>query len=188
MRKKRIIKWAVGIILTPILLFLILAILLYIPPIQNWAVKKVMSYASEQTGMEISIERVKLVFPLDLGVDGFLMIQQNDSLPQVKDTIADVKNLIVEVQLKPLFKKNVEIDALEFKDVKLNTANFVHEARVKGTIGRLHLRSHGIDLSKETIKVNEATLANAKVDIELSDTVPPDTSTTKTTGKYLLIN
>lgn len=84
---------------------LILAILLYIPPIQNWAVKKVMSYASEQTGMEISIERVKLVFPLDLGVDGFLMIQQNDSLPQVKDTIADVKNLIVEVQLKPLFKK-----------------------------------------------------------------------------------
>lgn len=64
-----------------------------------------MSYASEQTGMEISIERVKLVFPLDLGVDGFLMIQQNDSLPQVKDTIADVKNLIVEVQLKPLFKK-----------------------------------------------------------------------------------
>lgn len=105
MRKKRIIKWAVGIILTPILLFLILAILLYIPPIQNWAVKKVMSYASEQTGMEISIERVKLVFPLDLGVDGFLMIQQNDSLPQVKDTIADVKNLIVEVQLKPLLKK-----------------------------------------------------------------------------------
>lgn len=105
MRKKRIIKLAVGIILTPILLFLILAILLYIPPIQNWAVKKVMSYASEQTGMEISIERVKLVFPLDLGVDGFLMIQQNDSLPQVKDTIADVKNLIVEVQLKPLFKK-----------------------------------------------------------------------------------
>lgn len=103
--EKRIIKWAVGIILTPILLFLILAILLYIPPIQNWAVKKVMSYASEQTGMEISIERVKLVFPLDLGVDGFLMIQQNDSLPQVKDTIADVKNLIVEVQLKPLFKK-----------------------------------------------------------------------------------
>ncbi len=183
MRKKRIIKWAVGIILTPILLFLILAILLYIPPIQNWAVKKVMSYASEQTGMEISIERVKLVFPLDLGVDGFLMIQQNDSLPQVKDTIADVKNLIVEVQLKPLFKKNVEIDALEFKDVKLNTANFVHEARVKGTIGRLHLRSHGIDLSKETIKVNEATLANAKVDIELSDTVPPDTSTTKNNWK-----
>lgn len=105
MRKKRIIKLAVGIILTPILLFLILAILLYIPPIQNWAIKKVMSYASEQTGMEISIERVKLVFPLDLGVDGFLMIQQNDSLPQVKDTIADVKNLIVEVQLKPLFKK-----------------------------------------------------------------------------------
>lgn len=183
MRKKKIIRWAVGIILTPILLFIILAILLYIPPIQNWAVKQVMSYASRQTGMEISVERVKLVFPLNLGVDGFRIIQQNDSLPQVKDTIADVKSLIVDVRLKPLFKKQVEIDALEFKNVKLNTADFVHEARVKGTIGILALKSHGIDLRKEVIKVDDATLADAKVNIELSDTVPPDTSTTKNNWK-----
>lgn len=183
MRKKTVIKWTVGIVLTPILLFVILAILLYIPPIQNWAVKQVMSYASRQTGMEISVERVKLVFPLDLGVDGFLMIQQNDSLPQVKDTIADVRRLVVDVRLRPLFHKQVEIDALEFKDVRLNTADFVSTARVKGQVGRLFLRSHGIDLGKESVKVDEAVLADAKVNIELSDTVPPDTSTTKTNWK-----
>ena len=182
-QKKKILKWSVGIVLTPILLFTILAVLLYLPPVQNWLVKQVTAYASKQTGMEISVERVKLVFPLDLGVEGFKMIQQNDSLPQVKDTIADVKQLVVNVQLWPLLKKQVEIDALEFNDVKLNTADFVHEARVKGSIGRLYLQSHGIDLGKESVKVNEAILADAKMNVELSDTVPRDTSTAKNNWK-----
>ena len=176
------LKWGVGIVLTPILLFIILAVLLYLPPIQNWLVKQVTHYASKQTGMEISIERVKLAFPLDLCVKGFEMLQPNDSLQQ-RDTIADVKSLIVDVQLWPLLKGDVEIDALEFKDVKLNTADFVSSARVKGKIGSLYLQSHGISLGKETIRINEAALADATVNIELSDTVPPDTSTTKTNWK-----
>ena len=41
------------------------------------------------------------------------MIQQNDSLPQVKDTVADVKKLVVDIQLWPLLKKKVEIDAFD---------------------------------------------------------------------------
>ena len=167
MQRRNIVKLIVGIVLTPFLLFIILAILLYVPPIQNWAVKQVTSYASKQTGMDISVDHVKLVFPLDLGIEGFKMIQQNDSLPAVKDTVADVKRLVVDVQLWPLFKKKVEVDALEFNNLKFNTTNFVHEARVKGNIGQLYLKSHGIDLGKETIKVNDALLADANVNVEL---------------------
>ena len=183
MQKKKVVKLAVGIVLTPILLFIILAVSLYIPPVQNWIVKKVTHYASQQTGAEISVKSVKLVFPLNLGVEGFKMIQPNDSIPQNKDTVADVERLIVKVQLCPLFRKKVEVDALEFNDIRLNTANLIHEARIKGTIGRLYLRSHGIDLSAETVKVNEAALADANVNIELSDTVAQDTSTTKNNWK-----
>lgn len=183
MQKKKILKWSVGIVLTPVLLFAILTVLLYLPPVQNWLVRQVTAYASEQTGMEISVERVKLVFPLDLGVEGFRMIQPNDSLPQAKDTIADVKQLVVNVQLWPLLKQQVEIDALEFTGVKLNTAGFVHEARVKGSVGRLYVQSHGIDLGKETVMVDEAALADADIDVALSDTVPPDTTTTENKWK-----
>ena len=183
MQRRNIVKLIVGIVLTPFLLFIILAILLYVPPIQNWAVKQVTSYASKQTGMDISVDHVKLVFPLDLGIEGFKMIQQNDSLPAVKDTVADVKRLVVDVQLWPLFKKKVEVDALEFNNLKFSTTNFVHEARVKGNIGQLYLKSHGIDLGKETIKVNDALLADANVNVELSDTVPPDTTKTENNWK-----
>ena len=183
MRKKTVIKWCAGVVLAPFLLFVILAILLYIPPVQNRLAKQVAAYASKQTGMEISVSRVKLVFPLDLCVEDFQIIQQNDSLPQVKDTIAGVKSLIVDVKLWPLLKKQVEVDALEFRDVKLNTADFVSSARIKGNLGRLYLRSHGIDLKEETVKINDAILADANVDIELSDTIPPDTSATKDNWK-----
>ena len=38
--KKRILKWVIGILLTPVILFFILAALLYIPGVQDFAVRK----------------------------------------------------------------------------------------------------------------------------------------------------
>ena len=118
-------KWAIGIVLTPFILIVLLAVALYLPPIQNWAVKTVAAYASKEMGMEVSVERVCLVFPLNLGVDGVKVIQPNDSLPQCKDTIADLKRAVVDVQLMPLFDSQVNIDQLDIYDLKMNTANLV---------------------------------------------------------------
>lgn len=173
---KRIFKWVGIAFLVPFLLFIALAILIYIPPVQNWIVKQVASYASEKTGMEISVEHVSLAFPLDLSIEGFKAIKQNDSLPQIKDTVADVKQLIADVRLIPLFKQQVEIDELKFNNLKLNTTDFIHEARIKGDIGLFCLQSHGIDIGKENLRIDNAMLKDANVIIELSDTVPPDTS------------
>ena len=176
---KKYWKWGVGIVSAPFVIFAILAILLYIPAVQNWAVRHVTAYASEKTGLDISIQRVDLSFPLDLSVSGVKVIQPNDSLPQVKDTVADVRKLVASVQLLPLFKSQVEVDRLDFSDVKMNTTNFIHEARVKGTIVQLTLQSHGINLDKQTLRVNNALLAQANINVELSDTVPEDTTKTE---------
>ena len=48
---KKYAKWVSVLILTPFLLILLLTVLLYLPPVQNWAVKQVAYYASESTGM-----------------------------------------------------------------------------------------------------------------------------------------
>ncbi len=183
---KRALKWAVIAVLVPILLVLLLAVLLYLPPVQNWAVKQVARVASEKTGMEITVEHVNLEFPLNLGVEGLRVLQPNDSLPQQKDTVADVRKLVVDVQLWPLFKKQVEIDALEFNSLTFNTVDFIPDTRVKGKAGKLSLESHGIDLRAETLRVNEALLADAQVLVELSDTVPPDTTESKNAWKILV--
>ena len=44
-------------LLTPIILFVILMILLYVPPVQNFIRKQATAIASDATGMNISVER-----------------------------------------------------------------------------------------------------------------------------------
>ena len=167
---KKAFWWILGILLSPILLFVLLTVLLYLPPIQNWAVDKVAAIASEKTGMDISVGYVKLSFPLDLSIDDFKMIHQ-------PDTIADVEQMTVDVQLLPLFKKKVVINELEVKDTKLNTNDFVEAARVKGNFKRLFVSSKGIDLDGQTVEVNGACLEDARLVVQLNDSVPEDTTT-----------
>ena len=165
-----------GILLSPVLLFVLLTILIYLPPVQNWLVDKVAAYASEETGMEITVDHVDLSFPLDLGVDGFRVIHQ-------PDTIADVERLVVDVQLVPLFGGKVVVNQLEIKNTQLNTNGFVEAAKVKGRFSRLFVKSDGIDLHRETIEVNGARLEDAQLDIVLNDSVPEDTTTSQNRWK-----
>lgn len=175
-KRKKIGLWTLGVVLSPLVLFVLLALLLYLPPVQNWAVKTAARMASESTGMNITVGHVSLRFPLDLALDNVRVLRQNDSLPQLKDTVADVKRAVADVQLLPLFKKQVNIDNLELCEMKMNTATFIHSARVKGRVGRVKLASHGIWLSGDSLKVDDALIDSAVLDIALSDTVPPDTT------------
>ena len=170
------IKWIGIAVLTPILLFIILAALLYVPPIQNWVAQKVVSIASEKTGMEISVGHVNLEFPLDLGIDDFRMLHPNDSVADVTDTIADVRKLVVNVRLLPLLRKQVDIEELLFRQAKINTNGFISDLRIKGQFQELWLVSKGINLGKETVLVNGARLSDAQLDINLTDTAAIDTT------------
>ena len=173
---KKYIRWVVIAVAIPIVLFLILVVLLYCPPVQNWAVKRVASYASQKMGMNITVDRVRLVFPLDLGVEGVRVLQANDSIAGQTDTIANVGRIVANVQLIPLLSNKVEVDELSLHDVQMNTANLVHEARIKGKVGLLLVQSRGVDLNSKTIRVNQAQLKDANISVESSDTVPPDTT------------
>ena len=176
---KRTLKWMGVALLTPILLFIILTALLYIPPVQNWAVQRAVNYASEETGKQVSIEQVRLKFPLDLSVEGVKVIDK-------ADTIADVRQVVVDVQLLPLFGGVVEIDALEFHQLKMNTLGLIPDVRVKGMVGLLSVESHGIDLGAEELMVNNARLSDAQVDVALADTAPPDTTESQTFWKIFV--
>ena len=168
------LKWIGIAVLTPLLLFIILAALLYLPPVQNWVAQKVVSIASEKTGMEISVGHVNLEFPLDLGIDDFRVLHANDSVTDVTDTIADVRKLVVNVRLLPLLRKKVVIEELSFRQAKINTNGFISDLRIKGQFQELWLASKGIDLGKETVLVNGARLSDAQLDINLTDTAAGD--------------
>ncbi len=166
---KKAILWILAVLLSPVLLFVVLVILLYLPPVQNWAVDKVAAIASEKTGREISVGHVDLSFPLDLQIDNFRM-----------DSTANVERLVVDVQFMPLLSSRVVINELEVVKTTVNTGEWVEAAVVKGSLDRLFVKSDGIDLDKETVLLNGARIEHAVLDIQLNDSVPEDTTTSET--------
>ena len=181
-------KTAVGIILTPIVLVALLAVALYLPPVQKWAVDQASEYASKETGMEISVGGVHLVFPLDLSLEEVKCLKQNDSLPQLKDTVALVRQAIVDVQLLPLFDGNVVVNQIEINQAHFNTVDFIDAAKVKGYVGRLFIDNTpppvaSVALDSSIVRLSNVMLADGKIDVLLADSVPPDTTETENLWK-----
>ena len=68
-KRKTIRHVAIGLTLVvtvPVVLFLVLAVLIYLPPVQRFAVDRTTAILSETTGMHIRIGHIRLAFPLDL--------------------------------------------------------------------------------------------------------------------------
>lgn len=167
-----VLKWAGGILASFVLLIIVLACLLYIPAIQNFVVGKVVAYASEQTGMKISMKRITLSFPLDLRLEGAQAIRGKDTLFIAKDFIATVK-------LKPLFKSQVVLDRARLLDAQVNTLDFIKSCRVSGKVGDLDITAKNVSLKEEAAVINNVLLKDANLQVHMNDSVPPDTTPTK---------
>ena len=126
---RKVLLW---LFLFPIGLFLTLMVLLYVPPVQNFVCKKAATVASESLGMDISIGRVDLRFPLNLLVHDVQAVQQGD-------TLLDVGSLNVRVKVMPLFKGKIEVLKAALTDARLNSANLIEGVMVKGNVGKPHL-------------------------------------------------
>ncbi|MDO4164486.1 MAG: translocation/assembly module TamB domain-containing protein [Bacteroides sp.] len=180
--KKKWLKRAVWILLAPVLLFIVLMVLLYVPPVQSFLRQQVTEIASEATGMNISVKRIDLRFPLDLLVRGVLVVQPTDTTDvQRADTLLDLESLDVRIQAWPLLKGKVEVDEVTLKQVAINSGNMVEGMQVKGVLGNFFLESHGIDLSTESVILNNIELSDTHLQVMMADTTSEaDVDTTST--------
>ena len=101
--KSRIMRTLMWIVLSPVLLFVFLSILIYLPPVQRAAVNWASGYLSEEMGMEVTVDDVCLKFPLDLRMGGMVAVQDGD-------TILNAEKLDVSIRMMLLFRSVVEID------------------------------------------------------------------------------
>lgn len=179
-------------LLTPIILFVILMILLYVPPVQNFIRKQATAIASDATGMNISVERIDLRFPLNLLVRGVQVVQPGSDTIDIQhpDTLLNLGSLNVRVQAWPLLKGRVEVDDITLQRVAVNSSGLLEGMRIKGTLGRFFLASHGIDLNKEDAVLNRVELSDTHVQVMLADTTetPEDTTETALNWRVALHN
>lgn len=167
-------------------------ILLYVPPVQNFIRKQATAIASDATGMNISVERIDLRFPLNLLVRGVQVVQPGSDTADIQhpDTLLNLGSLNVRVQAWPLLKGRVEVDDITLQRVAVNSSGLLEGMRIKGTLGRFFLASHGIDLNKEDAVLNRVELSDTHVQVMLADTTetPEDTTETALNWRIALHN
>lgn len=166
-RGLKVVKW---IILTPVILFVVLCVLLYVPPVQHWAVNEACDKVNESTGYQVSIENVRLKFPLDLVLGGVKAIDNEG------DTLIDCKSLCLDVPLLPLLDGRVDVDGLELRSAAVNTKSLISDTHVEGRVGRASVSLHGYDWSENYLSKINAEVADADVYVCLTDTAPTDTT------------
>lgn len=169
---KKALKWLGITVATPIALFLLLAILLYIPPVQNFAVHQVANYLSGNLGMGVRIDKVRLAFPLDLAVHHITAVEKGD-------TLLNADHLRLNVKLMPLFEGRADVDGFELYGLVIDTKSYISDTRIKGHAGQLTAAAHGVDWEKELVNLDHARLHDADIYVTLSDTAKKDTTESK---------
>ncbi len=184
--KKKILKYTILALLSPLVILFLSVAALYLPPVQNWVVQVVSDYISEQTDMDVSVRRVSLTFPLNLSVEGIKCLKPTFAMTS-NDTVLSVDKAIVNIEFLPLLYKNVNICKLELSDVIMNTVDIIPEARVKGTVKHLGLigaePAGRVNLSLSDVDMAKIFMDGAHLDVALRDTVIEDTTTTENKWK-----
>ena len=77
----RLLKFLGALVLVPVLLVCLLCVLVYLPPVQRWAVNLVGEKMSQTLGMKVSVEYIRITPVLDLKADGLVAVdQEGDTL------------------------------------------------------------------------------------------------------------
>ena len=162
-RTRRILKTIFTIISIPFILIWLLIILLYIPPVQRFAVNEVCGMLAESTGFDISIGSFRLAFPLKLKITD-LRASRNDTL------FIDASHADVNVSPIPLLSGEIEVNYVQLEGVDINTGELIPEMSIDGRVGFFRVVARNIDLEKEIAYIRQLHLHSTDLNIQLKDT------------------
>ena len=167
---KRLLKWTAIALAAPIVIVLLLVLALYLPPVQDFAVRQAAAYASEATGLDIRLERLRLSFLLDLDLQGLLVRDAEG------DTLVAARSAVVDLDMTGLLSGMVGVDGIALNDVCLDTKELITTVRVAGNFGEFALHDD-INLAQGRVSIADVALRDAFADITVRDTVPPPDTT-----------
>lgn len=168
-KKKHLIRCIVALLLSPLVLVVTAAVLLYVPFIQRWAVRQAVTYVNENTELTIDIEALHLTFPLDLSVESLTVALE-------QDTLAQASSAIVDLDLSNIFSGQIGVDAIDLHKASVNTQQFIKAVSIRGALNAFHLDAHGIDLKRQHVSLDQARLEGADVWVMLADSTEKDTT------------
>lgn len=168
--RSRGLRLALAIAASPFVIFLTAAVLLYLPPIQRWAVDCACQWAERETGYRVNIGSVHLAFPLDLALTDI------DACDAEGQHLLSCQSALASIPIRPLFDGKVDVNGVILRDADINTRSIISDTHVEGQIRWASVSSHGYLWNDNTLQRLRADLRGADLDIVLTDTAAPDTT------------
>ena len=128
----------------------------YIPWVQNKAADVAAEYASEKTGMDISVGDVRVKFPLDVSATDVQVIDQNG------DTLFKADEVKANVKPKPLLDKKVEVENASLKGAKSQIKTEDGSMDLDVDVDDAAIDAASVDLNNNKVDVNNAALKGGK--------------------------
>ncbi|MEG2163885.1 MAG: translocation/assembly module TamB domain-containing protein [Bacteroidales bacterium] len=165
----RIIKCIVSTVGIALFLLLLIPFLLYIPAIQNKARIIATEIASSKLNMDVSLESVSLRFPLDLELRRALVVTAGN------DTLIKCDALVLNIGLRKIFQKEIEIKELCFENTKIHFADSAKTLNLRINVDELKLSAQSVNIGSQVAYLPDVTLKGGGVSLKLVST-PPDTT------------
>lgn len=164
---KKIMKHTLRTLAVLLLAVLLLPALLYVPAVQDLVRRKAAAYASRALGMELSVERLRLSFPLRLTVEGTL-------LRDGADTLLRCGRLSLDAALWPLLRREVAVDRFELCDLAARYADSLAEMELRLAAGRFSLEECRVGLPAHRVDLGTVSLSGADISLDLRAAGAPE--------------
>ncbi|MCM1489503.1 MAG: translocation/assembly module TamB [Muribaculum sp.] len=168
-------------ILCIIAVIIILPILLYIPPVQDFLVRTASGIVADKTGMKIGIERFRLKFPLDISLKDVAIIEATG------DTMVLAKEVIADVKLLPLLHLDAQINELKLVDAYYRMLSPDSSMLMTINAGLLRIDDKSsANLSTSTIDLNDAYLKDGIISLAMDPSKTAEKDTSESSTPFLL--
>ncbi len=149
---RKIAGISLKVLLGLIVVILIVPALLYVPFVQDFVVRIASEKASEASGMDISVGKLRLGFPLKLNVEDISIVQAN------ADTMLTAGGVSASVRLMPLLKGTVDVDGISVRDAfyQMGNSDSIMWLRARIENGRID----DVDLA---LKQNQIVLGRSEI-------------------------
>lgn len=165
----RILLWT---LLALLLIVIAVPAALYIPAVQDFAKDIALREVKKSTGMDITVDNLRLRFPLKVELGGVRVIEA------AGDTMATVGSARIAVRLLPLIHGDIQAGGAELRKVSYNMGTPDSAMYLKARVDRFDMPSADMQLKGGKISVSRATLDGADVYLAMKDTVTPEKTDT----------
>ena len=155
-----ILKWTV---ISVVALIALTAFLIYLPPVQDFAIHTVLDKINAGGTTHIEVKRARLSFPLRLSVDSMAM--------RTPGMTVDAASARGEIAFMPLLAGSVDVERLTLRKARVDIGTPDSAMYMRATLGQASLRDASIHLLSKQVDVGLLSGRNGRILLDMR----PDT-------------